>query len=235
MAERTIDVHTDVKSPYAYLALAPARTLERDFRVRLNWLPYTLRIPDFLGSAEVDADGRVVAESRSPHQWRRVRYSYMDVRRYANLRGLTIRGPRKIWDSSLAHAGLLYAKDRGALDAYLDIVYERFWKRALDIEDAEVVSAALAEAGADPAAFPAWAEREGRAEHDRLQREAEEAGVFGVPPIRWTGRCSGTRTPAHDPHEARGSRFAAGGRAGLGAGGGLRLAGRRLSAGGRAP
>ena len=181
MAERTIDVHTDVKSPYAYLALAPARTLERDFRVRLNWLPYTLRIPDFLGSAEVDADGRVVAESRSPHQWRRVRYSYMDVRRYANLRGLTIRGPRKIWDSSLAHAGLLYAKDRGALDAYLDIVYERFWKRALDIEDAEVVSAALAEAGADPAAFPAWAEREGRAEHDRLQREAEEAGVFGVP------------------------------------------------------
>lgn len=181
MTDRTIDVHTDVKSPYAYLALAPARTLERDFRVTLNWLPYTLRIPDFLGSAEVDSDGRVVAENRSPHQWRRVRYSYMDVRRYANLRGLTIRGPRKIWDSSLAHAGLLYARDRGALDAYLDMVYERFWKRALDIEDMATVAAVLEEAGADAAAFPAWAEREGRAEHDRLQRAAEEAGVFGVP------------------------------------------------------
>lgn len=181
MTERTIDVHTDIKSPYAYLALAPARALERDFRVTLNWLPYTLRIPDFLGSAEVDSDGRVVAENRSPHQWRRVRYSYMDVRRYANLRGLTIRGPRKIWDSSLAHAGLLYARDRGALGAYLDMVYERFWKRALDIEDMAAVAAVLAEAGADAAAFPAWVEREGHAEHDRLQRAAEEAGVFGVP------------------------------------------------------
>ena len=181
MTERTIDVHTDIKSPYAYLALAPARALERDFRVTLNWLPYTLRIPDFLGSAEVDSDGRVVAENRSPHQWRRVRYSYMDVRRYANLRGLTIRGPRKIWDSSLAHAGLLYARDRGALGAYLDMVYERFWKRALDIEDMAAVAAVLAEAGADAAAFPAWVEREGSAEHDRLQRAAEEAGVFGVP------------------------------------------------------
>ena len=181
MTERTIDVHTDIKSPYAYLALTPARALERDFRVTLNWLPYTLRIPDFLGSAEVDSDGRVVAENRSPHQWRRVRYSYMDVRRYANLRGLTIRGPRKIWDSSLAHAGLLYARDRGALGAYLDMVYERFWKRALDIEDMAAVAAVLAEAGADAAAFPAWVEREGRAEHDRLQRAAEEAGVFGVP------------------------------------------------------
>ena len=181
MTERTIDVHTDIKSPYAYLALAPARALERDFRVTLNWLPYTLRIPDFLGSAEVDSDGRVVAENRSPHQWRRVRYSYMDVRRYANLRGLTIRGPRKIWDSSLAHAGLLYARDRGALAAYLDMVYERFWKRALDIEDMAAVAAVLAEAGTDAAAFPAWVEREGRAEHDRLQRAAEEAGVFGVP------------------------------------------------------
>jgi len=181
MTERTIDVHTDVKSPYAYLALAPARALERDFRVTLNWLPYTLRIPDFLGSAEVDSDGRVVAENRSPHQWRRVRYSYMDVRRYANLRGLTIRGPRKIWDSSLAHAGMLYARERGALGAYLDMVYERFWKRALDIEDMAAVAAVLAEAGADATAFPAWVEREGRAGHDRLQRAAEEAGVFGVP------------------------------------------------------
>ena len=181
MTERTIDVHTDVKSPYAYLALAPARALERDFRVTLNWLPYTLRIPDFLGSAEVDSEGRVVAENRSPHQWRRVRYSYMDVRRYANLRGLTIRGPRKIWDSSLAHAGMLYARERGALGAYLDMVYERFWKRALDIEDMAAVAAVLAEAGADATAFPAWVEREGRAGHDRLQRAAEEAGVFGVP------------------------------------------------------
>lgn len=181
MTDLAIDLYTDIKSPYACLAVAPARALERDFRVALNWLPYTLHIPDFLGSAEVDSDGRVVAENRSDHQWRRVRYSYMDVRRYANLRGMTIRGPRKIWDSSLAHIGLLFANGAGAAGAYLDDVYERFWKRELDIEDTDAVAAALARAGADPAGFAAYAAGEGRAEHDRLQAEAEERGVFGVP------------------------------------------------------
>ena len=183
MTDTTIDLYTDVKSPYAYLAVAPARTLARDYRVVLNWRPYTLRIPDFLGSAKVSADGSVVEEARTPHQWRRVRYSYMDVRRYANLRGLTVRGPRKIWDSSLAHIGLLYARDAGAgvLDAYLDAVYERFWKRELDIEDRDAVAGVLAEAGSDASAFAAYAEGPGRAAHDRIQEEAEAAGVFGVP------------------------------------------------------
>ena len=183
MTDRTIDLWTDVKSPYAYLAVEPARTLERDYRVRLDWLPYTLEIPDFLGSAEVDADGRVTKGNRSPHQWRRVRYSYMDVRRYANLRGMTVRGPKKIWDSSLAHIGLLYAKAQGAaaLDAYLDFVFERFWKRELDIERPAVIAGALSRAGADPAGFEAWAAGPGRAEHDRIRKRAEAAGVFGVP------------------------------------------------------
>jgi len=36
MPEKTIDLYIDYKSPYAYLAVEPAWTLERDFRVRLN-------------------------------------------------------------------------------------------------------------------------------------------------------------------------------------------------------
>ena len=41
---------------------------------------------------------RVIRAERNAHQWRRVRYLYMDCRRQARRRGLTIRGPRKIWD-----------------------------------------------------------------------------------------------------------------------------------------
>ena len=181
MAEKTIPVYIDVKSPYAYLAVEPARSLERDFRVRLDWLPYTLDIPDFLGSARVDEHGRVIEEVRSAHQWRRVRYAYMDVRRYANLRGLTVRGPRKIWDSSLAAIGLLYAKEHGVVRTYTEIVFERFWQRALDIENPEVIEAILAEAGAETAGFVTFARGEGRTRHDRIRAAAEAAGVFGVP------------------------------------------------------
>jgi 2-hydroxychromene-2-carboxylate isomerase len=181
MKTKTIELYIDHKSPYAYLAVEPAWELERDFDVSLDWLPYTLDIPDFLGSARVDADGKVVAENRSAHQWRRVKYSYMDVRRYANLRGLTVRGPQKIWDSSLAAIGMLWAKSRGGVRPYNDIVYQRFWQRALDIEDVGVVESVLREAGADSAGFAGWAEGEGRELHDRIRSQAEVQGVFGVP------------------------------------------------------
>ena len=69
------------------------------------------------------------------------------------------RSPRKIRDSSLAHAGLLYAKSAGAgvLDACLDATCARFWRRARDITDSAAVSGVLAEADAAPAAVDyAW-------------------------------------------------------------------------------
>jgi len=180
---RIISVYIDFKSPYAYLAKDPAYELARDLGVRLDWLPYVLDIPSFLGSARLDCEGRVVEENRNAHQWRRVKYSYMDCRRQARKRGLIIRGPQKIWDSTLAAAGLIYAKRQGdkVLRHYNDIVFERFWKRELDIEDAAVIAAVLAEAGADAAGFAAYAVGEGPREVDRVSRAAEDAGIFGVP------------------------------------------------------
>ena len=144
MSTDEITVYTDYKSPYAYLAKDPAYELEREYGIRINWLPYTLHIPDFLGSAKVDEKGEVVEETRNAHQWRRVRYSYMDARRLANERGLVIRGPRKIFDSSIAHTGMLYAQRCGTFRPYHDAVFERFWKRELDIEDREAIRAVLA-------------------------------------------------------------------------------------------
>src|SRR5260370_1843160 len=176
MAERrTVTVYFDYKSPYAFLAKDPAYELERDFPVRVDWLPYTLDIPSFLGSARVDDGGQVVEEQRNAHQWRRVRYSYMDCRRQARKRGLVIRGPQRIWDSTIASRGMLYAKRQGdtILRCYHDAVFERFWKRELDIEDPDVVCAVLAEAGADTMGFPAHLIGEGRDDLELVCRAAE--------------------------------------------------------------
>jgi 2-hydroxychromene-2-carboxylate isomerase len=180
---RTVTLYTDYKSPYAYLAKDPAYALARDCGVRLDVLPYVLNIPDFLGSARLDAAGNVIEEQRTAHQWRRVKYSYMDCRRQARKRGLTIRGTVKIWDTVLGAAGMLYAKGQGdaVLRSYHDRVFERFWKRELDIEDIAVVTAVLAEAGADTAGFVAYAAEQGPAEVRRIREDAEAAGVFGTP------------------------------------------------------
>jgi len=180
---KTITVYTDYKSPYAFLAKDLIYRLADEFAVRLDWLPYTLDIPSYLGSARVDEHGKVIDSERNAHQWRRVRYSYMDCRRQARKRGLTILGPRKIWDSSLAAIGMLWAKRQSAVAfrAYHDRVFERFWRRDLDIEDPAVIAAVLAEAGADMTGFDDYLAGAGRHEHDAIREAAEAAGVFGVP------------------------------------------------------
>jgi 2-hydroxychromene-2-carboxylate isomerase len=177
-------VYTDYKSPYAYLAKDIAYELERDLPVRLEWLPDVLDIPSFLGSARVDADGSVLEENRNAHQWRCVRYCYMDCRRQAHKRGLAIRRPQKIWDSTLAAAGMLYAQRVGdaVFRRYHDTVFKRFWRRELDIEDVAVFAAVLAEAGADGPAFVAQAQA-GRDEVAAISHAAEAIGVFGMPSL----------------------------------------------------
>jgi 2-hydroxychromene-2-carboxylate isomerase len=178
---RALVVYSDYKSPYAYLAKDLAYALADQVPVRLDWRPYVLDIPSYLGSAELDAAGAVVAENRNAHQWRRVRYSYMDCRREAHKRGLTIRGPQKIWDSTLAAAGMLHALRGGdaVFRRYHDMVFERFWRRALDIESVETIAGVLAEAGASPG-FAEQADS-GRMQVAAMSRAAEADGVFGVP------------------------------------------------------
>jgi 2-hydroxychromene-2-carboxylate isomerase len=178
---RTIRVYSDYKSPYAYLAKDLAYALQRETGVELDWLPYTLDIPAYLGSAKVDARGNVLEQNRNAHQWRRVRYSYMDCRREANRRGLTIRGPQKIFDSTLANIGMLFAKRHGIFHAYHDYLFEHFWKRELDIESGSALAAVLGKFGADTEEFATFLAGEGRVQLRAIQQEAEAAGVFGVP------------------------------------------------------
>jgi 2-hydroxychromene-2-carboxylate isomerase len=180
----TIVHYFDYKSPYAYLAQAPTDALEKKLKVQIQRIPYTLHIPDFLGAAQLDASGKDILGTRTEHQWRRVRYSYMDCRREANRVGLTIRGPQKIWDSSLAHIGFLYACEKGNFRPYHHAVFERFWRRELDIENIDVVTAVLSETGIDTAGFIDYASGVGRTQLGVLRVNTEKAGVFGVP--SWT-------------------------------------------------
>ena len=179
-ALRTVTVYTDYKSPYAYLANAAVYALAAETGAVVEWKPYILDIPQYLGSARVDAAGNVVEENRNAHQWRRVRYSYMDCRRQARKQGLTIRGTQKIWDSTTAAAGMLFARKHGdaVFRRYHDTVFERFWRRDLDIESVAAVAAVLQDAGAP--GFSGWVET-GRDQVAVISREAEAQGVFGVP------------------------------------------------------
>lgn len=176
-------VYIDIKSPYAFIAKDPTRRLADSLGCQVDWRPLTLDIPSYLGSARLDGQGKVAEADRTPSQWRNVRYAYHDARRYARLRGLTLRGTVKIWDTSLVHIGMLWMKRRehAPLARYLDIVYERFWKREFDAENAAAVADAVVEAGGDRSGFREFLEGPGRAEHDAMQAAIFDAGIFGVP------------------------------------------------------
>ena len=182
MSQR-LEVYIDYKSPYAFIAKDPTYALAQDFDVEIDWLPLTLNIGSYLGTAKVSEKGDVVENRRSPRQWTAVKYAYMDARRYASLRGLTLRGTQKIWDSSIAAIGMLWARQQhpDILKGYTDRVYSRFWQRQLDIEDPQVIGALLAEAGADVGGFPVYLAGAGRDEHDQLQERILDLGYFGVP------------------------------------------------------
>lgn len=187
-------VYIDLKSPYAYIAVDPTRAMARALGVEIDWRPFTLDIPSYLGSAKLAKDGKKVESSkRTPEQWSGVKYAYRDARRYAALTGKTVRGTIKIWDSSRAGIAMLWAKKKGAFESFVDVAYPHFWRRELDIDDWAVLEAKLVEAGVDVAGFREWAEGPGRALHDRANEEAFDAGVYGVPTYlvedeMWFGR-----------------------------------------------
>ncbi len=176
-------VYLDIKSPYAYLAKDPTRRMAEEIGISIDWRPLTLDIPSYLGSAKTNKEGKVVESNRTPRQWQGVRYAYMDAKRYARMRDIVLYGTQKIWDSSLASIAMTFLgeTDSDAQARYLDLVYERFWKRDCDIESLDVVAALVAEAGASAADFSSYATGEGRGAHDEFQPRLHQAGIYGVP------------------------------------------------------
>ncbi|CAE7537432.1 unnamed protein product, partial [Symbiodinium microadriaticum] len=174
---KCLDVYVDLKSPYAYLAVEPTYSLEDDFYVDLVWKPFVLDIAGVYGSAEVGARNNKVrqgSDKRSPAQWKAVKYSYANVRRYAGERTpkLTVFGTRKIWDTRWASSALLFAAEAGYLKEFQQHLWPPFWRRELDPEDLEVPGAE---------SFPDFAKGIGRERLEAIQREAVSHGVFGVP------------------------------------------------------
>jgi 2-hydroxychromene-2-carboxylate isomerase len=177
MEKPRVRVYTDYKSPYAFVANKALFELEESHGVELEWLPYTLRVAEFMGTVE----------ERTPHFWRKVRYAYMDARRYANAQGLTMKGPRRIYDAFYSSAGMLFAQRHGLFRPYHETVFKRFWAHDLEIDELSEVAGVIAAIGGSAKDFEAYVNGPAREEHDRIIDEAEKIGVFGVPTMVFNG------------------------------------------------
>lgn len=169
-----IKVYYDYKSPFTYLAMESIYRLEETHRVRLRYRPFDFNPRGAYGGE---------LEQRTERDWRKVRYLYLDARRHANARGLIIRGPQKLFDSRLSMMGGIWAERHGKFRPYSDRVFERFFKRELNIEDMTAMSAVIDEVGLDSEAFKRYAASEGPGDVQASFQEGERDGVFGVPTL----------------------------------------------------
>lgn len=160
-------MYSDYKSPFAYLAFDPAYALQERYRVRIRWIPFQLRIK---GRGE-----------RSVYSEYKAKYSYLDARRWAKARGLVIRGPLKVYDTAPALIGGLFADTRGRLLEYSRRVFELFFRRELEIDQAEAIAGVIAALDLSADEYRAYLAGEGRRALEAAEQEAAADHVFGVP------------------------------------------------------
>lgn len=168
-APEEIKLYFDYKSPFAYLAKGPAFDLPLRYHVAVRWIPFLLRIKD--------------KGERSIYSEYKARYSYMDARRWANRQGgFRIMGPLKVYNSEPALIGGLYAQREGFFRAYTDLVYSRFFERALEIDLPEEVAKVIdhLQEGASGRYF-AYLRGEGAKAFRACIEEAAADHIFGVP------------------------------------------------------
>ena len=171
MAE-TVSLYIDYRSPYSYLAKDEAYQLEQDFNITLEWFPYNIDLTGAYGGT---------LEQRTPRDWTKVKYLYMDCRRLAKRKGLTIRGTIKIYDPTLVHIAMLWAQRHKVFRIFHDDVLPPFWNREFDIEDLSVVKRALEKAGAPLMGFDEFLANDGKNLAQKINTDAEARNVFGVP------------------------------------------------------
>ncbi len=160
-------MYSDYKSPFAYLAFDPAFELEHRYRISLRWIPFQLRIK---GKGE-----------RSIYSEYKARYSYLDARRWAARRGIVIRGPLKVYDTTPALIGGLFAQKHGRLLDYSRKVYSMFFRRELEVDQPNAVAGVLEGIGLPAADYRSYLSGDGARDYEQAQREAEQDHVFGVP------------------------------------------------------
>lgn len=167
MRTREVKMYSDYKSPFAYLAFERGLKLQQFYNVTVRWIPFQLRIKD--------------KGERSLYSEYKTRYSYLDARRWAKSRGLVIRGQPKVYDTRIALIGGLFAQKHDQLLPFNRKVYELFWKRELQPDDADQVAAVASSVGLSAEQYRTYLAGEGIADYERAQDEAAADHIFGVP------------------------------------------------------
>ena len=167
---RRIRFYYDVVCPYSYMESHVVEAAEDAGTVEIEWCPFELRPAP-----------RPLLEVRGDHlrtDWTQ------NVYRRALAMGVEIHLPRYQPRSTLTLCACLWADEQGRLRDFKHALYEAFFCEGEDIATDFEIARAAARAGLDPdGAIEAAYSPERGAQLMEIRREAEAAGVRGVPSL----------------------------------------------------
>jgi predicted DsbA family dithiol-disulfide isomerase len=173
-AVRTIRFYYDVVCPYSYMESHVLEAAEDAGTIEIEWLPFELRPAP-----------KPLLEPRGDHL--RVDWTQHVYRRALAL-GIEIHLPRYQPRSTLPLAACLWAGEQGRLREFKHALYDAFFCEGEDIATDYEIARAAARSGLDPdgAIEAAYSPKRG-VQLKEIRREAEAAGVRGVPSLLTEG------------------------------------------------
>ena len=182
--QKQLDVYLDIKSPHAYLAVRPSLEVARDYRVRVNFRPYTLAYATLGVTSSVESDMK--RRPPTPAADRKARMYYTAARQYANLQGLPFKSPYRLLDSTSANKAFLFAKQQKLEVPFLMRIYMQGWGsgwRDYELESLDQLCSTLTAIGACTDNFETFMTKNGAGdtELESCIETAEATGLTGVP------------------------------------------------------
>ncbi|CAF1384139.1 unnamed protein product [Adineta steineri] len=174
-----VKFYYDFKSPYAYLALESTFQLEKEYPIQIRFIPWGFRPEESFGGN---------LQERNRLSWNKVRYLYLDCRRFANERGMIIRGPERLFNSRLSLIGGLYADKNQFFPSFARQTFQRFFNRQLNLESLDEITKLLYETSDKKLSYEKFAQdfqtylnNQGEKDYLNAEKEAEQDRIFGVP------------------------------------------------------
>lgn len=168
-----VKMYSDFKSPYSWLAFEPGLDLPKKYDVTVQWMPF-----------KVLQRG---AGERSTYSEYKYQYSFIDLRRFGRPRGIQFEPPIRIYDSTTALIGGLFAQKHGLLREFGCEVYRRFFIRDFELDQTDAVAGEIARLGLSRDAFMAYLAGEGVADLEASRLQSLDDSVFGAPFFTFDG------------------------------------------------
>jgi len=173
----TVEFHFDFGSPNAYLAHLVVPQIERRTGAKFEYVPI------LLGGVFKMTNNRSPAEKMAGIK-NRLQYEQLEMQRFIRRHGIKqfTWNPFFPVNTLLVMRGAIVAQLAGVFPRYVDEVFRHMWAEPKDMDDPEVVRAALEESGFDADALLTRTQEQ--VVKDRLLQNTEASvarGTFGSP------------------------------------------------------